>query len=69
MNRPTFSWPSEWRATPVADEGTPLALVARIHPCPDCGALRRGSGPHAPRWTDRGLVDCRGRLLRAAVKP
>jgi len=69
MNRPIFSWPAEWRTTPVVAEASPLALVARIHPCPECGVLRRGSGPHAPRWSDAGLVDCRGRLLRAAVKP
>jgi hypothetical protein len=45
--------------------GTVTYRRHEIAPCPDCGVLRRGDGPHAPRWWQLDGVwavrDCAGR--------
>lgn len=55
--RPVITWASDW-----ARVETPAPVAARIVTCPNCGCLRyAGDGPHAPRWLDGRLVDCRGK--------
>jgi len=54
--RPVITWASDW------DRLETKGVVARVVLCPDCGGLRyAGASPHAPRWLDGRLVDCRGR--------
>jgi hypothetical protein len=56
MSRPTIAWDSDW-----ARIKTQVAIT-NVVVCPDCGGLRyAGAGPHAPRWLDGRLVDCRGK--------
>lgn len=62
----TYSFPGEWDhhvrlrepgAAPV------YAVQSLLSPCPSCGVLRRGTGPHAPRWRDGVVVDCAGKAV------
>lgn len=41
-------------------EGVVHACIAQLVACAKCGTLRRGRGPHAPRWRDGVVVDCAG---------
>lgn len=42
-------------------EGVVSYRIARLVECLNCGGLRRiSAGPHAPRYVDGRLVDCRG---------
>lgn len=43
--------------------GTVYHLAANLTPCADCGVLRRGRGPHAPRWRNGAVVDCQGKAV------
>lgn len=46
--------------------GTVYHLAANLTECEGCGVLRRGTGPHAPRWRDGVLRDCQGRTVEVA---
>lgn len=69
LGTPTASEPStdELRNRAEGLRMTERALSSPLSPCPKCGTLRYGKGPHAPRWRLIGgeprLVDCSGGAL------